>query len=78
MLGTKKSKKKGKGRKDSPSLGINPLSPTNRRSYGRDRSEEDEQSDSAEAGPSTEYSFISKQLDSEMRQLVQDYEALKA
>lgn len=84
-----KSKKKiGKNKKaESPTHGINPMSPTvgsmqksfeRQGHYGHDRSEEDQHSDTLEAGANTEYSFISKQLDAEMRQLVQDYEGLKA
>lgn len=47
----------------------------------KDHSEDDknfeEGEDEQAAGTSTEYSFISKQLDIEMRQLVQDYQRLK-
>lgn len=79
ILANKKSKKGRKGKADSPSHGINPLSPSQHRSHGkRERSEDDEDSEGGDAGPNTEYSFISKQLDAEMRQLVSDYEALKA
>ena len=43
-----------------------------------DSEDNDNYQNTQDAGPSTEFSFISKQLDAEMRELVQQYEKLKS